>query len=67
MEGGDDLQLEQGDMVELVRVEPSGNLRVRMVDDPTSEGIVPPSFLRSKDSVSTETMEGEKENNCKSI
>ena len=51
MEGGDDLQLEQDDVVELVRVEPSGNLRVRMVDDPSCEGVVFPNFLRIKDSV----------------
>ena len=53
MEGGDDLQLEQGDLVELVRVESSGNYRVRMVDDPSCEGVVFPNFLRLKDSVTT--------------
>ena len=62
MEGGDDLQLEKGDLVELVRVENSGNFTVRLVNDPTIVGNVPPSFLRSKDSVVAATMEGESKN-----
>ena len=51
MEGGDDLQLEPGEVVELVRRENNTTLRVRTLetaDAPPMEGKVPASFLRRK-------------------
>ena len=51
MEGGDDLQLEPGEVVELVRKENNSTLFVRTLettDAPAMEGNVPASFLRRK-------------------
>lgn len=51
MEGGDDLQLEPGEVVELVRKENNSTLYVRTLettDAPAMEGNVPASFLRRK-------------------
>ena len=51
MEGGDDLQLEPGEVVELVRKENNSTLYVRTLetaDAPAIEGNVPASFLRRK-------------------
>jgi len=51
MEGGDDLQLEPGEVVELVRRENNMTLCVRTLetpDTPPMEGNVPASFLRRK-------------------
>ena len=61
MEGGDDVTLEPGEVVELVRVEPGGSvLRVRTKDDPPVEGKILASYLRKKDSVRGLKMEGER-------
>lgn len=49
MEGGDDLQLEPGEVVELVRKENNSTLYVRTLETaeaPAMEGNVPASFLR---------------------
>ena len=59
LEGGDDCQLEPREIVELVRVEPSGLLRVCTIDG--IEGTIPPGFVRREDAVS------EGEMNSKSI
>ena len=59
MEGGDDIQLEPGEVVELVRVEGVGSLRVRTMDEHPIEGNVPTGFLRRKDSVRAGKMESE--------
>jgi len=51
MEGGDDLQLEPGEVVELVRRENNSTLYVRTLETangPPMEGNVPASFLRRK-------------------
>ena len=54
MEGGDDVTLEPGDEVMLVRMDGSGSLRVKTLDDSHSiEGNVPGNYLRRKDSVIT--------------
>ena len=57
MMGGDDIQLVPGEVVELVRVELSGEYRVRTTDENPIEGVVKPSFLRSQDAVSGQGME----------
>lgn len=49
LEGGDDCQLEPREIVELVRVEPSGLLRVRTIDG--VEGTIPHGFVRQVDAV----------------
>ena len=59
MEGGDDMQLEPGEVVELVKVEGSGSLRVRTKDEHPFEGNIPAGFLRRKDSVRGGKMESE--------
>ena len=59
MEGGDDIQLEPGEVVELVRMEGVGSLRVRTKDEHSIEGNVPTGFLRRKDSVRQGKMESE--------
>ena len=52
MEGSDDTTLDPGEIVKLVRVEPStGALRVRTQDDNHFEGVVPASYLRRRDLV----------------
>ena len=51
MEGGDDLQLEPGEVVELVRKENNSTLFVctlETTDAPAMEGNVPASFLHRK-------------------
>lgn len=58
MEGGDDVTLEPGEVVKLVRAESGGVLRVRTVDDPPMEGKILASYLRKKDSVKGLKMEG---------
>jgi serine/threonine protein kinase len=55
LEGGDDCQLEPKEIVELVRVEASGMLRVRTSDG--IEGTIPPGFVRRMDDVSEGAME----------
>lgn len=45
--------------MELVRVEPSGSLRVRTTDELQIEGTVPPGFLRKKDAIREGGMESE--------
>ena len=57
MMGGDDIQLEPGELVELVKVETSGGYRVRTTDENPIEGVVSPLFLRSRDSVRGSGME----------
>ena len=57
LEGGDDLQLQPGEEVELVRVESSGSFRVRTVDEHSIEGAVLPGFLRKRESVKGDKME----------
>ena len=59
MEGGDDMQLAPGEVVELVKVEGSGSLRVRTKDEHPFEGNIPAGFLRRKDSVRGGKMESE--------
>ena len=51
MEGGDDVTLEPGDVVELVKVEGvTGEiLRVRTTDEHRVEGTVPESYLRKRE------------------
>lgn len=49
MEGGDDVQLEPGEVVELVRVEGGGTLRVRTIDEHRTEGTVLESYLRQSE------------------
>ena len=59
MEGGDDVQLEPGEVVTLVRVEGGGaSLRVRTTDTRPTEGTVPATFLRRKTSTNGIDMEG---------
>lgn len=59
LEEGDDIQLEPGDVVTLVQVEPGGaSLRVRTTDAHPVEGTVPTTFLRKKDSTNGVSMEG---------
>ena len=59
MEGGDDVTLDPGEAVKLVRAEPGGGvLRVKTMDDPPIEGKIPSSYLRKKDSVKGLKMEG---------
>ena len=49
LEGGDDVQLEPGEVVTLVRVEGGGaSLRVRTTDAHSTEGTLPATFLRRK-------------------
>ena len=57
MMGGDDIQLEPGELVELIRVEASGEYRVRTTDENPIEGVVSPLFLRSRDAVRGRGME----------
>ena len=59
MEGGDDMQLEVGEIVELVRVEGGGSLRVRTLDEHPIEGTVPESYLRRRDGIRGAKLEGE--------
>lgn len=60
LEGGDDVQLEPGEVVTLVRVEGDGaSLRVRTTDNHPTEGTVPATFLRRKKSTDGFDMEGE--------
>ena len=59
MEGGDDMQLETGEVVTLVRVEGGGaSLRVRTTDAHPTEGTVPTTFLRKKDTINGVDMAG---------
>ena len=58
MEGGDDVQLEPGDMVELVKRAGVESLKVRTMDEHRVEGTVPESYLRRRDSVRGIKMEG---------
>ena len=58
LEGGDDCQLEPKEIVELVRVEPSGVFRVRTSDG--QEGVIPPGFVRKRDAVTEGAMESKK-------
>lgn len=60
MEGGDDVQLEPGEVVTLVKVEGGGeSLRVKTTDKHPVEGNVPASFVRRKDKMDGLNMEGE--------
>ena len=59
LEGGDDVQLEPGEVVTLVRVEGGGaSLRVRTTDVHQTEGTLPATFLRRKTSTNGDDMEG---------
>lgn len=59
LEGGDDVQLEPGEIVTLVKVEGVGaSLRVRTTDKHLTEGTVPATFLREKTSTNGIDMEG---------
>ncbi len=49
MEGGDDVTLEPGDILELVKIENNGNLRVVTTDEHRVEGTVPDSYLRKRE------------------
>ena len=59
LEGGDDVQLEPGEVVTLVRVEGGGaSLRVRTTDAHLTEGTLPATFLRKKTTTNGVDMEG---------
>ena len=59
LEGGDDVQLEPGEVVTLVRVEGGGaSLRVRTTDAHLTEGTLPATFLRKKTTINGVDMEG---------
>ena len=59
LEGGDDVQLEPGEVVTLVRVEGGGaSLRVRTTDAHPTEGTLPATFLRMKTTSNGVDMEG---------
>ena len=59
LEGGDDVQLEPGEVVTLVRVEGGGaSLRVRTTDAHLTEGTLPATFLRKKTTSNGVDMEG---------
>ena len=63
LEGGDDVQLEPGEVVTLVGVEGGGaSLRVRTTDTHPTEGTVPATFLRKKTSPNAVDMEGKANN-----
>ena len=57
MEGGDDVTLEPGEVVELVKAEGAASLRIRTKQEPAVEGTVPISYLRRRDSVKGDQME----------
>ncbi|CAI8009161.1 Kalirin, partial [Geodia barretti] len=58
LEGGDDVQLEPGEVVTLVRVEGGGaSLRVRTTDAHLTEGTLPATFLRKKTTTNGVDME----------
>ncbi len=63
MEGGDDVTLEPGDILKLVKVEGGGNLRVVTTDEHTVEGTVPESYLRKRDKGGT--MDGRMTSNAR--
>ena len=59
LEGEDDLTLEPGEVVELVRdmITDAPLLRVRTMDDHRLEGSIPSSYVRKKDSIKGLQME----------
>lgn len=59
LEGEDDLTLEPGEMVELVKeaLEDTPLLRVRTMDENKLEGSIPSSYLRKRDSIKGTEME----------
>lgn len=62
LEGEDDLTLEPGEVVELVRDTPKDAplLRVRTMDENKLEGSIPSSYVRQRDSMGTgDRMESE--------
>ena len=59
LEGEDDLTLEPGDVVQLVRatVPDAPLVRVRTMDENKLEGCIPSSYLRRRDSIKGTCME----------